>query len=56
MALKNLHQFFYYHNKYLNSMKYREIGMDPSIHIIQCTISRDGIALSWMNMHIWMNK
>jgi hypothetical protein len=33
-AVKNLHQFFYYHNKYLNSMKCQEINMDPS----QCTI------------------
>jgi ribosomal protein S17 len=36
MAVKNLHRFFYYHSKYLNSMKCREISMGPSIHIIQC--------------------
>ena len=35
MVVKNLHQFFYYHNKYLNSMKCREISMGPSICIIQ---------------------
>jgi hypothetical protein len=28
MIVKNLHQFFYYHNKYLNDMKYQEISMD----------------------------
>jgi hypothetical protein len=40
MAIKNLHQFFYYHSKYLNNMKYREISIDPFIHIIRCrTIS-----------------
>jgi hypothetical protein len=39
MAVKSLHQFFYYHNKYLNSMKCREISMGPSIHIIQCKTS-----------------
>jgi hypothetical protein len=39
MAVKNLHQFFYYQNKYLNSMKCREISMGPSIHIIQCSKS-----------------
>jgi hypothetical protein len=38
MAVKNLHQFFYYHNKYLNSMKCQAISMGPSIHIIQCTM------------------
>jgi hypothetical protein len=31
MAVKNLHQSFYYHSKYLNSMKRREISMGPSI-------------------------
>jgi hypothetical protein len=36
MAVKSLHQFFYFHSKYLNSMKCREISMGPSIHIIQC--------------------
>jgi hypothetical protein len=38
MAVKNLHQFFYYHNKYLNSMKCQEISMDPSKCTIQCTL------------------
>jgi hypothetical protein len=38
MALKSLHQFFYYHNKYLNSMKCQEISMGPSMHIIQCSL------------------
>jgi hypothetical protein len=38
MAVKSLHQFFYSHNKYLNSMKCREISMDPSIRTIQCRI------------------
>jgi hypothetical protein len=36
---KNLHQFFYYHNKYLNSMKYQEISMGPSKCINQCTLN-----------------
>jgi hypothetical protein len=36
MAVKKLHQFFYYHNKYLNSMKCREISMGPSKCTIQC--------------------
>jgi hypothetical protein len=27
MAIKSLHQFFYYQNKYLNSMKCQEINM-----------------------------
>jgi hypothetical protein len=38
MAVKSLHQFFYYHSKYLNSIKCREISMGPSIHTIQCTL------------------
>jgi hypothetical protein len=38
MAVKSLHQFFYYHSKYLNSMKCQEISMGPSIGEIQCTI------------------
>jgi hypothetical protein len=37
MAIKSLHQFFYYHNKYLNSMKCREINMGPSKCTIQCS-------------------
>jgi hypothetical protein len=37
MAVKYLHQFFYYHCKYLNSMKCQEISMGLSIHIIQCS-------------------
>jgi hypothetical protein len=37
MAVKSLHQIFYYHGKYLNSMKCREIRMDPSIQTIQCS-------------------
>jgi hypothetical protein len=36
MAVKSLHQFFYYHNKYLNSMNCREISMGPFICTIQC--------------------
>jgi hypothetical protein len=32
MAIKSLHQIFYYHSKYLNSMKDREITMGPSMH------------------------
>jgi hypothetical protein len=40
MAVKNLHQFFYYQSKYLNSMKCREISMGPSIGEIQCSSSR----------------
>jgi hypothetical protein len=31
MAIKSLHQIFYYPNKYLNSMKCQEISMGPSI-------------------------
>ena len=34
MVRKSLHQFFYYHNKFMKSMKCREISMDPS----KCTI------------------
>jgi hypothetical protein len=37
MVVKSLHQIFYYHSKYLNSMKCREISMGPSIRTIQCT-------------------
>jgi hypothetical protein len=37
MVVKSLHQFFYYHSKYLNSMKCREISMNLSIGEIQCT-------------------
>jgi hypothetical protein len=37
MAVKSMHQFFYYHSKYLNSMKYQEISMGPSIRTIQCS-------------------
>ena len=37
MTIKNLHQFFDYQNKYLNSMKCREIDIGPSIHTIQCS-------------------
>jgi hypothetical protein len=46
MVIKSLHQFFYYHSKYLNSMKCREISMGPSIHIIQCRFCgmKDGFA------------
>jgi hypothetical protein len=36
MAVKSLHQIFYYHDKYLNSMKCQEISMGPSIQTIQC--------------------
>jgi hypothetical protein len=39
MAIKSLHQIFYYHSKYLNSMKCREISMGPSIRTIQCRTS-----------------
>jgi hypothetical protein len=39
MVVKSLHQIFYYHNKYWNSMKCREINMGPSIHTIQCRMS-----------------
>jgi hypothetical protein len=35
MVVKSLHQFFYYHSKYLNSMKCQEISMGPSIGEIQ---------------------
>jgi hypothetical protein len=38
MVVKSLHQFFYYHSKYLNSMKCREISMGPSKCTIQCTL------------------
>jgi hypothetical protein len=41
MAVKSLRQIFYYHSKYLNSMKCREISMGPSIRTIQCSL------LSW---------
>jgi hypothetical protein len=35
MAIYSLHQLFYYHSKYLNSMKCQEINMGPSICTIQ---------------------
>jgi hypothetical protein len=38
MVVKSLYQFFYFHSKYLNSMKCREISMGPSIRTIQCTV------------------
>jgi hypothetical protein len=38
MVVKSLHQIFYYHSKYLNSMKCREISMGPSIRTIQCSL------------------
>jgi hypothetical protein len=44
MVVKSLHQFLYYHSKYLNSRKCQEISMGPSIHIIQC--SRWGLSHS----------
>jgi hypothetical protein len=47
MTIKSLHQFFYYHSKYLNSMKCREISMGPSIRTIQCSIST-----SWNRLFI----
>jgi hypothetical protein len=34
MAVKSLHQFFYYYSKYLNSMECQEISMSPSIRTI----------------------
>jgi hypothetical protein len=37
MAIKSLDQFFYYHSKYLNSVKCREISMSPSKCTIQCS-------------------
>jgi hypothetical protein len=37
MIVKSLHQFFYYHSKYLHSMKCRELSMGPSICTIQCS-------------------
>jgi hypothetical protein len=38
IAIKSAYQFFYYHNKYLNSMKCLEISMGPSKCTIQCTL------------------
>jgi hypothetical protein len=38
MVVKILHQF-YYHSKYLNSMKCQEISMGPSIRTIRCSRS-----------------
>jgi hypothetical protein len=40
MVVKILHQFFYYHNKYLNNVKCREISMGPSKCTIQCRLLR----------------
>ena len=40
MVVKSLYQFFYYHNKYLNSMKCREISIGSFIRIIQYTTTR----------------
>jgi hypothetical protein len=54
MAVKNTHQFFYYHSKYLNSMKCQEISMGPSIQTIQCSTSA-GHTLN-ANAHLWQGK
>jgi hypothetical protein len=40
MAIKSLHRFFNYHNKYLNSVKCQEISMGPSKCTIQCSVQR----------------
>jgi hypothetical protein len=40
MPIKSLHQIFYYHSKYLNSMKCREISMGPSKCTNQCRTIR----------------
>ena len=37
MVVKSLYQFFYYHSKYLNSMKCQENSMSPSKCTIQCS-------------------
>jgi hypothetical protein len=37
MVVKNLYQFFYYHSKYLSSVKCQEISIGPSKCTIQCT-------------------
>ena len=54
MVVKSLHQFFYYHNKYLNSMKYEEISMGPSIPTIQCTLLLDTPTLGSGASEMWM--
>ena len=41
MAIKSLHEFFYYHSKYLNNMKCQEISMGLSIGEIQCRFPTD---------------
>ena len=41
MAIKkftSIFKIFYYHSKYLNSMKCQKISMGPSIRITQCRI------------------
>jgi hypothetical protein len=38
IAVKSLHQFFYYHSKYLNSVKCLEISMAPSKCINHCSL------------------
>jgi hypothetical protein len=49
MAVKSLHQFFYYHSKYLNSMKCWEISMGPSKCTIQCSM----IQVDMYCMNVW---
>jgi hypothetical protein len=39
MAVKSLHQLFYYYNKYLNNLKCQEISMGPSKCTIHCIIN-----------------
>jgi hypothetical protein len=66
MAIKSLHQFFYYHSKYLNRMKCQEISMGPSIRTIQCrTIKSKTTCVTkveemymwqWRNEHKYLEK
>jgi hypothetical protein len=66
MAVKSLHQFFYYHSKYLNSMKCQEISMGPSKCTIQCrsrpskkesiTKEEEMYIWQWRNEHNYLEK
>jgi hypothetical protein len=51
MAIKKLHQFFYYHNKYLNSMKCPEISMGPTKCTIQCSTSECTYVVFQIRVH-----
>jgi hypothetical protein len=56
MAVKSLHQFFYYHSKYLNSVKCQEISMGLSNCTIQCTLSPISCMKIAKDLKAWANQ